>query len=118
MTEAPAADEARPVALTFHIDGDVSDHREEFAGLAEVASVDRVSTSQNRGIDVQTVITTMMTITTIASNASTMTATINNLILDLKKLAHTCGWKISVEIGRHKVDVNDVTPEQQVQLIE
>lgn len=116
MTESPAADATRAVVLTFHIDGDVSEHSEQVARLPEVASVDRVSTSQNRGIDVQTAITTMMMITTVAASASMMTATINNLIINARKLAHTLGRTISVEVGRHKVDVNDVTPEQELQL--
>ena len=117
MTESP--EPSAPLILALHIDGDAPDAGDQVAGLPEVAQVEGVTTSDNRGLDVDTIMTTMMMITTVAGSAAAMTATIDNLIVNVKKLAARLGWKrVSVEVGRKTVDLDDLTAEQKQHLLE
>jgi hypothetical protein len=110
-------DDAVPLALNLQIEGTVPDAGDQLADLPEVDSVERVVTSDDR--DLATVATTLVTLTTIAANAGTLTATLDNLIANVKKLAATMGWKgLSLRLGRHKVDLDDLSDEQKKQLLE
>ncbi len=105
-----SSDASAPISLALHIEGDAADVGALLAEVPEVATVDHVSTSDNR--DLATIATTLVTLTTIAANASMLIATVDKVIDQLKAIAKKRGWKISVEVGRKNVDVHSVTAEQ------